>query len=137
MHGTSASVLAVIGFSVWEAKPATNRQVAAVANGIVTARTYWRERWQGIDYCRLRARRHFGDTRHHSASFHRNVAIERGYALQPGADVREITKREAAFAGNVGVGVERDVGERNRVADEPVAIGKVSIHQPQRRRSRH
>jgi hypothetical protein len=53
----------------------------------------------------------------------RHVAGLRLDSFQPGADARIGSKVEAAFIGNVGVGVERDIGDGVRRARQPIAPG--------------
>ncbi len=48
-----------------------------------------------------------------------------GDAVEPSADGGVGGEVEAALAGDVGVGVERDVGDGRALADEPLAIGQV------------
>src|SRR5690242_1655774 len=62
----------------------------------------------------------------------RDVAGLGGDALEPRLDARVRLEREAALGGDVRVAVERDVGERHRVADEPLAAVEVALHRGQR-----
>src|SRR5215211_7314741 len=50
------------------------------------------------------------------------------HELHPGADGWEAGEVEAPFAGDVGVGVERDVGDRVAVCDEEVVLAQVFLH---------
>ena len=43
-----------------------------------------------------------------------------------------VAQAEAAFFGGMGICKQRDIGERHRSADEPVALRKVTIHRRQR-----
>src|ERR1700716_544595 len=52
---------------------------------------------------------------------------------QPGADVREVVEVEAAFARDMRVGKERNIGQTVALADEVLMTGEVLLHHAQRR----
>lgn len=52
--------------------------------------------------------------------------------LDPVPDSRVTGKVEAAFVGDVGVGVEGDVRDGIASTDEELVTGKVSLHHPER-----
>ena len=56
----------------------------------------------------------------------------RFYALEPGLDRGVSGQIEAAFVGDVGVRVERDVGDRVAPADEPFARLQMRVHYGER-----
>src|SRR5204862_7586677 len=50
----------------------------------------------------------------------------------PAADGSKAAEIEAAFMRNAGIGEERDVGERNHMAGEETAAGKMLLHAVER-----
>src|SRR3954447_16152937 len=62
----------------------------------------------------------------------RHVARLGGDALEPLADTWVALELEPTLVGHVHVAVERDVRERHRLADEPVAAVEVALHRGQR-----
>jgi len=67
-----------------------------------------------------------------SATVDRDVARLRGDALEPRADPQVRLEVETALFGDVCVGVEREVCERHRVADEPLPALEVPLHRVER-----
>ena len=63
---------------------------------------------------------------------HRHMARLRGDAGEPGGDGRIAGQVEAAFVGDVGVGVEGDVGDRHGIAAEPVRAAEMPLHHRER-----
>ena len=55
-----------------------------------------------------------------------------GDALEPRNDERELREVEATLVRDVGVGVEGDVGERQRVADEVLPAVEMPLHRRER-----
>src|SRR5918997_3925418 len=51
--------------------------------------------------------------------------------LDPGGNGGEAAKVEAPFVGDVGVGVEGDVGDRVAVSDEEFTLSEVPLHHPE------
>src|SRR5947208_92545 len=63
----------------------------------------------------------------------RDIVRQRRDPGQPGLDVGIVGEAvAAAFFRDMGIGVERDVGEAEGVANEPVAAGQMLVHQLQR-----
>jgi hypothetical protein len=52
-------------------------------------------------------------------------------ALQPDKNGGKSFQIEASFFGDVGVGVEGDVGYRVAVGDEETAVSEISLHHPE------
>src|SRR5206468_12611886 len=50
------------------------------------------------------------------------------HAREPGADVPVAAEVEVALVGGVGVGVERDVGDRVTLRDAEAPVGEVALH---------
>src|SRR5665647_102520 len=63
---------------------------------------------------------------------HRHVARFRSDAVEPGADRRIAAEVEVALMGDVGVGVERYVGDGEPAVDEKVVLGEVHVHHAER-----
>src|SRR6266576_4850636 len=65
------------------------------------------------------------------SGIYRNVARLRGDSIEPGAHCRVRPEREPALAGDVRVAVEREVGERQRVADDVVTSVEMLVERAQ------
>src|ERR1700688_2472580 len=73
--------------------------------------------------CRLTAESFLGD---------RDMARLAGDAVEPAADRAVAAEIELAFLGHMRVGIERDVGDRPAVADEPSAAFEMPLHHVER-----
>jgi hypothetical protein len=59
---------------------------------------------------------------------HRHIAGLFDDAIEPGADCRKRRQVVIAFRGNMGIGVERDVGDRVMASDKEIVHRKVLLH---------
>src|SRR3546814_1175261 len=64
---------------------------------------------------------------------HRHEFGERPHPRDPGADMRIEPEIEPAFARDMSVGEQLDVGEAGRIPDEPVVEREVILHLLERR----
>src|SRR5579863_9306312 len=62
-------------------------------------------------------------------STHGDKAGLPGHPLQPAADMRIIAQSKLRCLADMGIGIQRDIGEGDAVAHHPVAGGEMLVHQ--------